>query len=92
VGLPGVQGAQGPTGPAWLYQPTPAELVAKVREVALDVSPRTLLNPREAAAYATALTSALIKLQGGLFLRAIVTTEHAAETTPVDMSNVRSIA
>jgi hypothetical protein len=39
------------------------------------------------------LTSRLIKLQGGLFLRAIVDTEAAANNqTGPDLSNVRSIA
>ena len=28
-----VRGVQGASGPAWLYQPTAAELVGKVREV-----------------------------------------------------------
>ena len=93
VGLPGVQGPQGPSGPAWLYQPSTAELAAKVKQAALDVTPRTVFDPRLGARYLATLTSRLIKLQGGLFLRAIVDTDAAANKQPgADLSNVRSIA
>jgi len=91
TGLPGVQGAQGASGPAWLYQPSPAELVANVREAAAEISLRTVLNPRVGARYLTALTSRLVKLQGGLLLRAIITTD-AAVPGPAERPNVRSIA
>jgi hypothetical protein len=87
-----VQGPQGAAGPAWLYQPTPAELVAKVREAASDISLRTVVDPRLTVRYVSELTSRIVKLQGGLFLRAIVTTDvpvHAAAPLP---DNVRSIA
>jgi hypothetical protein len=91
--LPGVQGPQGPAGPAWLYQPSPAELAAKVKQAALDVSPRTVFDPRLGARYLATLTSRLIKLQGGLVLRAIVDTDAAANhQSGADLSNVRSIA
>jgi len=93
VGLPGVQGPQGPSGPAWLYQPTAAELASKVKQAALDVTPRTVLDPRLGARYLATLTSRLIRLQGGLFLRAIVDTDAGANNqTGADLSNVRSIA
>jgi hypothetical protein len=93
VGLPGVQGPQGPSGPAWLYQPSAAELASKVKQAALDVSPRTVFDPRLGVRYLATLTSRLIKLQGGLFLRAIVDTDAAANDQPgADLSNVRSIA
>jgi hypothetical protein len=93
VGLPGVQGPQDPSGPAWLYQPSAAELASKVKQAALDVSPRTVLDPRVGVRYLRTLTSRLIKLQGGLVLRAIVDTDAAANNQPdADLSNVRSIA
>ena len=93
VGLPGVQGPQGPAGPAWLYQPSPAELAAKVKQAALDVTPRTVYDPRVGVRYLATLTSRLIKLQGGLVLRAIVDTDAAANhQSGADLSNVRSIA
>jgi len=91
TGLPGVQGVQGASGPAWLYQPSPAELVANVRQAASEVSLRTVLDPRVGARYLTALTSQLVKLQGGLLLRAIITTDDVAPG-PEERSNVRSIA
>jgi hypothetical protein len=93
VGLPGVQGLQCPAGPAWLYQPSPAELAAKVKQAALEVSPGTVFDPRVGARYLATLTSRLIKLQGGLVLRAIVDTDAAANNQAgADLSNVRSIA
>jgi hypothetical protein len=92
-GLPGLQGPQGPSGPAWLYQPSPAELASKVKQAALNVTPRSLFDPRVGARYLATLTSRLVKLQGGLFLRAIVDTDAAANAQPsADRSNVRSIA
>jgi hypothetical protein len=87
-----VQGPQGASGPAWLYQPTPAELVGKVKQAATDVSLRTVLDPRAGARYVAELTSRLVKLQGGLLLRAIVTTDASVAEVTVDRSNVRSIA
>jgi hypothetical protein len=87
-----VQGAQGAAGPAWLYQPTPAELVAKVREAAYDVSLRTVVDPRETVRYVARLTSRVVKLQGGLFLRAIVTTDVPVHAPAAPPENVRSIA
>ena len=93
VGLPGVQGPQGPAGPAWLYQPSPAELASKVKQAALDVTPRTVYDPRVGVRYLGTLASRLIKLQGGLFLRAIVDTDAAAnKQSAADPSNVRSTA
>jgi hypothetical protein len=92
-GLPGVQGPQGPSGPAWLYQPSPVELASKVKQAALNVTPRTVLDPRVGARYLATLTSRLVKLQGGLVLRAIVDTDAAAQAQPsADRSNVRFIA
>ena len=92
VGLPGVQGVQGASGPAWLYQPTPAELVAKVREAAFELSPRTLLSPRAGVRYVSTLASRVVKLKGGLLLRAILTTDLAVPARTPDLSNVRAIA
>jgi hypothetical protein len=52
-----------------------------------------VLDPRLGVRYLATLTSRLIKLQGGLFLRAIVDTDAAANNqTGADRSNVRSIA
>jgi hypothetical protein len=80
-------------GPAWLYQPSTAELAAKVKQAALDVTPRTVYDPRLGVRYLATLTSRLIKLQGSLFLRAIVDTDAAANNlTGPDRSNVRFIA
>lgn len=88
-----MQGPQGASGPAWLYQPTPTALVGKVREAATDVSLRTLIDPRVGARYLATVGSRLAKLQGGLFLRAIVTTDaEVVAERPADRSNVRSIA
>src|SRR3954451_9530585 len=51
------------------------------------------LDPRVGVRYLATLTSRLIKLQGGLVLRAIVDTDAAANNQPdTDLSNVRSIA
>src|SRR3954468_9985219 len=51
------------------------------------------LDPRLGVRYLATLTSRLIKLQGGLVLRAIVDTDAAANNQPdADLSNVRSIA
>src|SRR5436305_357756 len=88
IGPRGVQGRQGPSGPAWLYQPSAAQLAFKVKQAALDVSPRTVFDPRVGARYLATLTSRLIKLQGGLVLRAIVDTDGAANNqTDADLSN-----
>lgn len=88
-----MQGVQGASGPAWLYQPTPAQLDAKVRKAALDVSARTLVDPRVGARYVGNRTSRLLKLQGGLLLRAVLTTDPPVPAVTVQQfSNVRSIA
>src|SRR3954452_13712121 len=93
AGPAGVLGLPGPAGPAWLYQPSAGELASKVKQAALDVTPRTVLDPRVGVRYLATLTSRLIKLQGGLILRAIVDTDAAANNQPdADLSNVRSIA
>ena len=63
-----------------------------MREAAADVSPRTLANPRLGARYVAQLTSRLVKLQGGLLLRAIITTDIRVQAELGDRSNVRSIA
>ncbi len=74
-------------------RPCPAELASKVKQAAMDVTPRSVFNPRLGARYLATLTSGLIKLQGGLILRAIVDTDAAANNqTGPDLSNVRSIA
>jgi hypothetical protein len=50
-------------------------------------------DPRVGVRYLGTLASRLIKLQGGLVLRAIVDTDAAANKQPgADLSNVRSIA
>jgi hypothetical protein len=93
AGLPGVQGPQGPSGPGRLHQPSPAELVSKVAQAAWNVTPRTVLDPREGFRYFATLTSRLVQLQGGLFLRAVVDTDAAADRQrDADLLNVRSIA
>ena len=51
-----------------------------------------MFDPRLGVRYLATLTSRLIKLQGGLLLRAIVDTDAAANQTGADLSNVRSIA
>jgi len=90
TGLPGVQGPRGAAGPAWLDQPSPAELVHNVVRAALDVTPRTVLDPRAGYRYWTTLASRLVKLPGGLLLRAMITMPDA--DAPADRSNARSIA
>jgi hypothetical protein len=90
TGLPGVQGPHGAAGPAWLDQPSPPELVGNVVRAALDVTPRTVLDPRAGYRYWATLASRLVKLQGGLVLRAMITVSDA--DAPANRSNVRSIA
>jgi hypothetical protein len=90
TGLPGVQGPRGAAGPAWLDQPSPPELVHNVVRAALDVTPRTVLDPRAGYRYWTTLASRLVKLPGGLLLRAMITMPDA--DAPADRSNARSIA
>ena len=85
-----MQGVPAPSGPR--YQPTPAELVANVKGAALDLSPRTLLNPRSGLRYAGPVATRLIKLQGRLLLRALVTTDTTSNPVVRDRSHVRSIA
>ena len=52
-----------------------------------------MFDPRVGARYLGTLASRLIKLQGGLVLRAIVDTDAAANNQAgADLSNVRSIA
>ena len=52
-----------------------------------------MFDPRVGGRYLATLISRLVKLQGGLFLRAIVDTDAAANAQPsADRSNVRSIA
>jgi hypothetical protein len=92
VGLPGVQGQQGATGPAWVNQASTAELTASLKEAAFDVSARTFVDPRVGAKYVSTLISRLVKLQGGLFLQAIITPRADVTTETADRSNVRSIA
>jgi len=50
------------------------------------------VDPRIGARYLTTLASRLVKLQGGLLLRAVVTTDAAVQAPVTDRSNVRSIA
>jgi hypothetical protein len=82
TGLPGVQGPRGAAGPAWLDQPSPAELVHNVVRAALDVTPRTVLDPRAGYRYWTTLASRLVKLPGGLLLRAMITMPTLLRTVP----------
>jgi hypothetical protein len=56
----------------------------------LDVTPRTVLDPRPGYRYFATLVSRLVKLPGGLLLRAMITVPDA--DAPADRSNVRSIA
>ncbi|MBW0093785.1 collagen-like protein, partial [Pseudonocardia sp. KRD-188] len=91
-GVAGVQGRPGPDGVVLLAQPVPADLMRNVLKAALDVSPRTLLDPRAGFRYVTTLASRLVKLQGGLLLRAVLTDDEDARTDPAGRSNVRSIA
>jgi hypothetical protein len=82
AGPPGVRGVQDIPGPdvtVLLAQPPPADLVRNVVRAAMDVSPRTIFDPRAGYRYWMTLASRLVKLQGGLVLRAILT-EDAAST------------
>ena len=63
-----------------------------MKHAALDVSPRTVLDPRVGVRYLATLASRLVKLQGGLVLRAIVDTEDGADQAAARPSNVRFIA
>ena len=90
TGIAGAQGPRGAAGPAWLDLPEPAELVRNVVRAAVSVTPRTVVDPRAGYRYVSTLASRLIKLQGGLVLRAIVSTPHTT-AEPADHSNVRAI-
>jgi len=61
-------------GTAWV-QPSVGELVKNVAMAAFDLNPRMLIDPRAGLRYTTNLTSRLVKLQGGLFLSAVLTTD-----------------
>lgn len=90
MGVPGVQGAPGSTGPAWLTQPQPTELFRSVLRAAANVSPRTVIDPRVGFRYLTTLASKVVQLQGGLVLRVITPTD---DTTEADTStDLRYIA
>jgi len=52
----------------------------------LDLTPRTVLDPRAGFRYWSTLASRLVKLQGGLVLRALVTTPDS--DAPADHSKV----
>jgi hypothetical protein len=83
-------GPRGASGPAWLDMPEPAELVRNVVRAAVAVRPRTVIDPRAGYRYLGTLASRLIKLQGGLVLRAIVTTPDTT-AEPAERTNMRSI-
>jgi len=51
-----------------------------------------MLDPMAAARYLANVTSRLIKLQGGLLLKAIVTTQGSANEVTATESNIRYIA
>ncbi|HET9654307.1 MAG TPA: hypothetical protein VFP72_03060 [Kineosporiaceae bacterium] len=82
------------SGPAWLYQPSVGQLAGAVVAAALDVSPRTLLDLREAIRYWTALMSRVVKFHGGLVLRAVITTDLPVQSEAEEEygDKVRSIA
>ncbi len=90
VGPEGPTGPAGPSGPARWSLPTTTELVGNITEAALDLSPRTILDPRVGLRYVANLTTAMIRLPGGLLLRAVVTEPVPAQ--PAGPSNVRFIA
>jgi hypothetical protein len=91
TGLPGVQGPRGAAGPVVFNKPNPSELIGDVLRAALDVTPRTVLDPRAGYRYWTTLASKMVKLPSGMALRAILSTADVHEA-PADRSNVRSIA
>jgi hypothetical protein len=69
---------------------SPRELLGNVATAARAIRPRTFVDPREGARYWTNLTTSLIKLQGGLLLRTMITEGAVQEDEPLAM--VRSIA
>jgi hypothetical protein len=58
----------------------------------VDVKPRTVIDPRATYRYWRTLTSRLVKLQCGLAVRAVVTTDEDDPASSADRSGVRSIA
>ena len=56
------------------------------------MSVRTLIDPRVSARNVSNLTSRLLKLQGGLLLRAVLTTDMPVHATPATVRNIGSIA
>jgi hypothetical protein len=61
-----------------------------VLRAAVRVTARTVLDARAEYQYLSTLASRLLKLQGGLILRAIVTTPDTT-VEPTDHTKVRSI-
>ena len=73
--------------------PRPAVHRAALQHPGTAAALRWMCDPRLGVRYLATLTSRLIKLQGGLVLRAIVDTDAAANNQAgADLSNVRSIA
>ena len=56
------------------------------------MSVRTLIDPRVSARHGSNLTSHLLKLPGGLLLRAVLTTDLPVHATPATVRNIGSIA
>jgi hypothetical protein len=73
-------------------QPTPRQLVANVITAARELSPRTILDPREGIKYSARLTSRVVKLQGGLVLWAMMTQRQEAPTESAAVGRIRSVA
>jgi len=88
AGPPGPQGPQGAAGPDRLYQPSPATLVRNVLNAATQVTPRVIFDPRATYRYLATVSSSLVKLQGGLVMRAIVTAPERPNASS-DQHNVR---
>jgi hypothetical protein len=73
-------------------QPTPRQLLVNVITAARDLSPRTVLDPREGMRYAARLTSRVVELQGGLMLWAVRTQPDEPRAELASVGRIRSVA
>jgi hypothetical protein len=72
--------------------PGTRELAMNVVRAAVDVNPRMLVDPRAQFRYATTLASRLVRLQGGLILKAVMTPQAPPADPGPEVVRLRSIA
>lgn len=72
-------------------KPEPIELIGDILRAAVDVTPRTVFDPRVGYRYWATLAAKVVKLPSGLALRAILCSADVPEA-PAGRSNARSVA